>query len=201
MELFSTMTTYDFVVLGIILVLMGRGIYLGFLKQVTSLVALYLGYFAASHYSERLLPLLRDISDNPKVVFLATCVILFAATYIVVMLLGKVLGHVISMTVAGWFDRLLGGVVGIAKALILVVLMHIILGTLLAPENRMLKTCASCEALGAASDFSRSLIASEDVRKSFLQKEPAISLDAVREYMPDQMKSQPQTDDQLRPNN
>ena len=187
MEVFTGATAYDLVIIGLFVLLIGRGIWLGLLKQVTGLVALYLGYFAASQYHDRIFPVLRDISENPKVIFLASYVILFVVTYVVVMLLGKALSYVLQLTITGWFDRLLGALVGFAKAIIFAVLLHMILGTILAPENQMLRTCVTCEALNGAAGFTREFIRNEDVRKSLLQQKPAIAIDAVKEYLaPDQ---------------
>ncbi|MGB3209636.1 MAG: CvpA family protein [Desulforhopalus sp.] len=182
MEFFTGMTAYDLVIIGLFVLLVGRGIWLGLLKQVTGFIALYLGYFAASQYHDRIFPVLRDISENPKVVFLTSYVILFVITYVVVMLLGKALGYVLQMTITGWFDRTLGAVVGFAKAIILAVLLHMILGTILAPENQMLRTCTTCDALNGAAEFTRDMIRNEDVRESLLQQQPAIAIDAVKEY-------------------
>jgi membrane protein required for colicin V production len=183
MKVVGILTAYDLVVLGLFAVLIGRGLWLGMLKQVTGLLALYIAYFVASQHHDRLLPVLRDISTNPTVVFLASYVILFMATYVVVMLLGKMLGYVIQLTITSWFDKLLGGLVGFAKAVILVVLMHIVLGTILAPENEMLRSCATCKTLGGAADLTRELIRNEEVRKALMQKQPAIAIDAVKEYL------------------
>lgn len=189
MEPFSGLTTYDLVIVGLFALLIGRGIWLGLLKQVTGFVALYLGYLAASQYNDKIFPFLRDISENPKVIFLTAYVILFVATYVLVMLLGKALGYVLQLTITGWFDRLLGAVIGFGKALILAVLLHMILGTFLAPENKMLRTCATCDALNTATEFTRELIRNEDVRKSLLQQKPAIALDAVKEYFSSDKKT------------
>ena len=195
MDLITGMTAYDLVVVGLSALLIGRGIWLGFLKQITGLLALYLGYFAASQHHDRILPVLRGISENPKVVFLASYLILFVATYVVVMLIGKVLRHIIQLTIAGWFDRMLGAVVGFAKAAILVVLVHILLGTVLAPENQLLRSCLTCDALNGAADITRELIRDEDVRKALIQQKPAISLDAVKEYLtPSGGKTAPPSD-------
>jgi len=201
MGTFAGFTAYDFVVLGLFGLLIGRGIWLGFLKQVTGLLALYLGYFVASQHIDKILPLMRDISDNPQVIFITGYVVLFIVTYIVVMLLGKALGYVINMTITGWFDRLLGGLVGFAKAAIVVIFMHMILGTLLAPENQLLRSCATCEVLSGASKLTRDLIQNEEVRKSFLQHEPAIALDAVKNYLTPSQKSAepPPQDSQQKP--
>lgn len=182
MEVFTGMTAYDLVIVGLFVLLIGRGIWLGLLKQVTGFVALYLGYFAASQYHDRIFPFLRGISENPKVIFLTSYVILFVATYVLVMLLGKALGYVLQLTITSWFDRLLGAVIGFAKAIIFAVLLHMILGTILAPENQMLRNCVTCDALNGAAGFTRELIRNEEVRKSLLQQQPAIAIDAVKEY-------------------
>ncbi|WP_163337125.1 CvpA family protein [Desulfopila sp. IMCC35008] len=174
-------TTYDVVVFAIFALLIGRGLWLGFLKQITGLAALYLGYIAASQYHETLFPFLKDLSENPKVIFMASCVILFFVTYIVVMLLGKLLAYVIQITITSWFDRVLGGILGVAKGVILVLLMHMVLGTILAPENQMLRNCMSCDYLNEGTGLARELIKSEDVRKALQQQQPAIS--AVKEYL------------------
>ena len=179
----ANFTAYDLVIFALFALLVGRGIWLGFIKQVTGLLALYIGYLAASQYNDRLFPFLRGLSNNPKVVFIADYVLMFCLTYVVVMLLGKGLSYVIQFTVTGWFDRVLGAVLGFAKALILVVLLHMILGTLLAPENPMLRDCATCSTLNSAVDFTRELIRNKETRDALKQNKPAISLEAVKSFI------------------
>ena len=187
MEVFTNITAYDLVIIGLFVLLIGRGIWLGLLKQVTGFVALYFGYFVASQYHDRIFPVLREISENPKVVFLTSYVILFVITYVAVMLVGKGLGYVMEMTIASWFDRLLGALIGSAQAFILAILLHMILGTILAPENQMLRDCVTCDGLNGAAEFTRELIRDEDARESLLQQQPAIAVDAVKEYfVPDE---------------
>ncbi len=179
----SGATLYDLVVIGLFVLLIGRGLWLGLLKQVTGLLALYLAFFAAGQYHDRIFPLLRDISANPKVIFLTSYVILFLATYVAVMLLGKCLSFVLKLTITSWFDSLLGAFVGFAKAVILVILLHVILGTVLAPESQMLRTCVTCGTLNGAADLTRELIRNEELRKTLAQQKPAIAIDVVKEYL------------------
>jgi membrane protein required for colicin V production len=188
MDVAINFTAYDFVVLGVFALLIGRGIWLGFLRQVTGLIALYLGYLVASQYNDRFFPFLKNISENPKIVFLASYAILFCATYIVAMFLGKFLSSAVKVTLAGWFDRLVGAVLGFLKALILVVLMHMILGAALAPENAMLQSCQTCSTLNGAVNLSLDLIRNEEVRKSLMQQKPAISMNTVKKYFSPEKK-------------
>jgi len=185
------LSAYDFVVIGIFLLFIGSGIWRGFLKQVVPLLALYLGYFAASRYHDQLLPFLSDVSDNPKVVFLTAYVILFLATYLLAALLGLVISKVIQVTVTPWFDRLLGAVLGFAKALIVVIVVHMIIGTIVAPENKMLQTCATCPTLNDMADVARKIIKDEDIQEALRQQKPAIAIEMMQDYLlPDQMSEE-----------
>ena len=49
-------TPYDLVIIGLFLLLVGRGLWVGFLKQIIVLLSLYLGYIVASQYHDRLFP-------------------------------------------------------------------------------------------------------------------------------------------------
>ena len=174
---------YDFVVLGVFLLFIARGMWLGLLKQVVPLLALYLGYFAASRYHDELLPFLSDFSDNGKIVFIGAYVILFVVTYVVAALLGKVVAKVIQITITPWFDRILGALLGFAKALIVVVLGHMIIGAVVAPENKMLQSCVTCPTLNEFAETTRAVIKDEDVRQALRQQKPAIAIDSVKELL------------------
>ena len=128
-----------------------------------------------------MVPFLQDMSDSPRVVFLTAYVALFVITYLVATLVGLALARVIQVTITPWFDRLLGGVLGFAKAMILVVLIHILLGTIMAPENPMLRTCETCGVLNELAEFTRKIIKDENVREALRQQRPAIT-DAVRTF-------------------
>lgn len=183
METGINLTGYDFYVLGILLLFVGRGIWLGLLRQVAGLLSLYLGYFVASQYHDRLFPFLKEISESPQIIFAISFVVLFVATYVIAMLLGKALGYVIEITINKWFDKFLGGLLGVAKGALVVVILHMILGTVLAPESTIQRKCMSCGTINMATDYARDFIRDEDVRKSLKQQTPAISPEVVREFL------------------
>ncbi len=182
METGFVLTGYDFVVIGLAVLFVIRGLWLGLLKQVTGLLALFLGYLIASQYHDRLFPFLKDLSDNPKVIFISSVVILFVVTFAIVMLLGKGLSYVVEITFSKWFDKLLGTLLGVIKACLVVVLLHLVLGSVLAPENTMLRECQTCSILNEAADYARLIIRDEDVRQSLMQQTPAISTEEVMQF-------------------
>jgi len=176
------LTGYDFVVLGLFLLFVARGIWLGLLRQVTGLLSLCLAYYVASHYHDRLFPFLKDISDNPKVVFVASIALLFIATYIGGILIGKALAYVVEIALSKWFDKLLGALLGAVMASVVVVFVHMVLSSVLPPENKMIRTCQTCNELNAATDYARAFIKDEEVRKALMQQAPAITTEDLRQF-------------------
>ena len=194
------LSAYDFVIAGIVILLLARGIWLGMLRQLTPLLALYLGYLVASRYHDQLFPFLKNISENPKVIFVTAYVIIFALTYVVAFLVGKALGRVIEVTIAPWFDRILGAILGLAKALIVVVLVHMLLGTLMAPENEMLRTCQTCPAVNKMTDFTREIIKDPEIREALRHKKPAIAIEEMSSMLrQDEGQEQPVQEMQIAP--
>lgn len=183
MESGGAVTTYDIVIIAVFALLIGRGLWLGFLRQITALVALYVGYVAAGQYHDKFFPFLRELSDNPEVVFLAAYALMFIGTFIIVTLLGKLLAHAVQISIVGWFDRFLGAILGCAKAILIAVLIHMGLGAILPPESTLARNCQTCGKLDQAAEITRGLIKSEEVREALKKREPAISLDFLRNVL------------------
>lgn len=183
MDASSAFTTYDFVIFGIFIIFVVRGLWVGFVGQISAFVALYLGYFIASQYHTELFPFMEQWLSNPKVLFLTSYALIFIATYLVVMFMGKALKYVVEMTVQTSFDKFLGGILGVGKALIVITTMHLVLGAIIAPENNMLRGCASCSIVGDMSEVARKLIKDPEAREAMMAKKPAISLDKIKDYL------------------
>lgn len=176
------LTGYDLVIIAFFVLLVVRGIWVGFLKQITGLLALYLAYIAAAQYHDRIFPFLKDISTNPKVVFFAAYAILFAVVYVAVMLIGKGLAYVMKLTISGWFDKMLGGLLGAAKALLLIVIVHMILILALPPKSPMLTACRTCNALNKTTVLAMDLIKEKGMDKVFDTRKTAITAREVKDF-------------------
>ncbi|MCG8684423.1 MAG: CvpA family protein, partial [Desulfobacterales bacterium] len=85
------------------------------------------------------------------------------------------------INLAKGFDKSLGVLLGVVKAAIVIILLHMVLGSVLSSENDMLRECRTCEALNTVTDYAREIIRDEDVRKSLIQQTPAISTEDVIE--------------------
>lgn len=175
MDIGIDLTVYDLVISVIFVFFIIRGIWVGFVNQVTVIVALYLAYLVSGQYHDKIFPFLRGVSENPQVVFLLAYAIVFACTYVLTMLLGKALTGVVSLTIAGWFDKVLGAILGAIKALIIAILLHMLLTTFLAADAPLLRQCKLCPYLSEAMSLFQQVIKDEKVRQAIEQKKPAIS--------------------------
>ena len=93
-----------------------KGVSRGIIKELASLLALILGTYGAVHFSEQLQPTLQtNISINESF----SPIIAFAATFILIVLLVRILGlmldKIIKLVALGMISRFLGGFFGALK--------------------------------------------------------------------------------------
>ena len=98
------------------------GLWRGLVKEVFSLLTWVAALVVARFFSEHLAPLFEGILEGSTTRYIAA----FAILFIVTMMLGTLINYFLSklLTIAGlkFTDRLLGGVFGVARGLIIVLL-------------------------------------------------------------------------------
>ena len=116
------MTTFDILVCSILGLSLLSSLFKGFVKEVFSLLS-YLGGFllAIKYQGDFAQVLMENISSRPvaKVISFVT---IYVLTSIIISLIGKVIkGMLVSGTKLSMFDRLMGGVVGFGKGMVIVI--------------------------------------------------------------------------------
>lgn len=173
------MTTFDIIALIIFLAFLARGIWTGLIHQLTFLAALLLGFLAAGRLHSLSAHMLESFITNRQLNFLVTYVLLFVVAYLLVMLLGKGLKKVMSITFLGWFDRLLGGLFGIIKAVFIASLIFMIVNAFLSGTNNGLKNSLSYPFFIESSQTILMVVKDKKLRDQFLPKKPAILPDLL----------------------
>ena len=96
------------------------GLWRGLVKEVLSLVTWVAALLVARVYSETLSDVLVNVIESSSVRYVAA----FALIFVIVMMIGTLLNHLLSklLTITGIkvLDRLLGGVFGVARGVIIV---------------------------------------------------------------------------------
>lgn len=122
----SGMNGVDAAILIVIVLSSLFGLWRGLIKEVLSLLTWVAALLVARVYSEVLAEILNNVIDSAAVRYVTAFVVLF----VVVMMLGTLLNHLMSklLTVTGlkFADRLLGGVFGLGRgALIVLIILFI----------------------------------------------------------------------------
>lgn len=120
------MNLLDIILLTPIVFGLARGLYKGLINELASLLSLAAGVFVAYYYSESLFNFLatyiEGASSGTRILAYA---LLFVGTSVIIQLIAKTLTKISKFVALGWINRILGGIFGGLKyILILLVLVH-----------------------------------------------------------------------------
>lgn len=114
------MTAFDITFLALVALLTLRGLWRGFMLEWGGIAGMVAGYLVAMTYADVLAQWLVTESDlHPSTAKYLGFLAALLLTYILVVTLAKLLTKIVKFILLGWVNRLLGGVSGAAKALLL----------------------------------------------------------------------------------
>ncbi|WP_161630028.1 CvpA family protein [Desulfogranum mediterraneum] len=172
--MFAEFSLFDIFVVLILLFFLIRGLWIGCVRQLAAFFALVGGYWLAARYHGELAPLVDHFLDEPKLIFLVSVIALFMVAVLVFTLLGKLLHKVVQITLMGWFDRLLGGGLGVLKGLVISSLLYMFLASSLSASNSLLGRSFTVPYLQLGAAQLQRLINDPRLRDYFNPKKPAI---------------------------
>ena len=176
MDWLSGITAFDVLVLIIFLAFLARGIWIGFIRQISSLVAMIGGFALAGYFDNEFYRLVLPYINNTHTAFLITYIVLFIAFFFLIKLAGLGLKKVMDVSLTVWFDRTVGGLLGVIKGFFFISLLFIVVGSFLSGSNNYLKKSISYPFLSNSSKVILTFIQDHDIRTYFIPKEPAIQL-------------------------
>ena len=174
MDWLSGITAFDVLVLIIFLAFLARGIWIGFIRQISSLVAMIGGFALAGYFDNEFYRLVLPYINNTHTAFLITYIVLFIAFFFLIKLTGLGLKKVMDVSLTVWFDRTVGGLLGVIKGIFFISLLFIVVGSFLSGSNNYLKKSTSYPFLSNSSKVILTFIQDHDIRTYFIPKEPAI---------------------------
>lgn len=169
------MTTLDAGVIILTLIFLIRGIWVGLVRQLASIAALLVGFVAAGQYYRQLSEMVLPFVNSPKISFIITYALIFFLVYVMIVALGVGLKKVMTLTLLGWFDRFMGGILGLTKAVLVATLFFMALSGFLDNTNPLFKESFFSPYLTSSSRFFLNFAKDKDLQTYFLHKEPAIS--------------------------
>jgi membrane protein required for colicin V production len=133
------MNLLDYILLAIAGYCLVRGVFRGLIKELTSIIGVMGGFYAAYSYYRHAAHYLSRWVTNPVYLNILSFFILFAAVFLVVSFVGVVLKYLMNITFLGWTDRICGAFFGVAKALLMAVVLVLVLTTFLPANATSLK--------------------------------------------------------------
>jgi membrane protein required for colicin V production len=168
------MSSIDSAIILIISLLTARGVWTGFVRQLSFIIALLLAFIVAGRFYLSFSGFLGGFITTPQLAFLLTYLILFGLVYLAVIFSGNGLKKFMKVSMLGGFDRFMGGMFGMGKGMFILILMFMVLAGLMSNSATFLRKSYFYPFLNGGSLVVMSFINDPALRSSFKPKEPAI---------------------------
>lgn len=139
----------------------------GTINEIFSLLALGTGIFLARRYYHQIAQVLGK-RGSPIAAAIAF-ILLFLVVYIIIILFGKLLRHLIKTVKLGWLDHLGGAILGLIKGCLLVCFLVTILILILPSDSPLIQTSQLAPLLYQTSSLLLKLVP-PSVKQKFRQK-------------------------------
>jgi membrane protein required for colicin V production len=158
------MSMLDLIVLLVLILAVVRGLMRGMVDTLFSLAAWILAFLLGKWGALMVAPLLPIAIENPAIRYFAGFAVVFLVVLIGVLLLGHALASLVKAAGLGGTDKLLGGVLGLAKGLVILVGLTLAAGLTSLPRTDFWKQAALSGSLQTMAQFALPLL-SADVAK------------------------------------
>lgn len=160
----NDITSFDCLIALILLLFLIRGLWIGFVRQLAATFALAGSYWLAARYIGLVMPHVKEVVDQPGLVFLVSFAALFIISASVFILIGSFLHNRLEVSVLGWLNRCAGSLLGLIQGAAVAVLLHMILSSVLPPSHHLFQNSLTVPWLGKGAESIRQLIQDAKVR-------------------------------------
>jgi len=125
------MNPFDMVIIVVAGYCIIRGIFRGLIREVSSIIGLAAGFYVAYSYHDAVAPFFSKWITEPAYLKMTSFILLFCSVFLVIALAGILIRFLIKLVLLGVVDRVLGGIFGALKAVLIVSFAYILLITFL----------------------------------------------------------------------
>ena len=133
------MSPFDILIAVVIGFCLIRGIFRGLVKELSSIVGVMAGFYAAytyyPYFAKILVKFLAFSAYSDVVSFL----LIFCIIFFIISILGVIIKYLLSISYMGWVDRICGAVFGLTKGLLICFIFFIAFTTFLPKNNTIMK--------------------------------------------------------------
>lgn len=159
------MTLFDYAVLVIAGLSILFGVWRGLVREVLSLAAWVVAFFAANFLAPQVAGVLPKGMASEEIKLLIGFVCVFLAALVVMTLLAIVVSKLVKVAGLGAWDRGLGAVFGLARGLLVVLVLVLLAGLTSLPRQPVWKSALLSEPLVALAGHAKALMPADFARR------------------------------------
>lgn len=146
------MNLFDILIIIILLYCLVRGIFRGLLKEMSSLIGVLVGFYAAYTYYNELGKYLKKWITDPNYINTLSFLLIFICVFLIISILGIIIKYILKIVFLGWVDRVFGAVFGISKGILIGSVLLIVFSAFLSGNSNIIKTSKTAPYLSAISN-------------------------------------------------
>jgi membrane protein required for colicin V production len=144
------MTWLDYAILAGFFVSIAWGAWRGLVREVISVAAWVLAFLGANYFGSPLSEVMPASISSPELRILIAFVVVFVVILAVLTLLGQFLRKLVKVAGLGELDHVLGGMFGVARALVILLAFAIVAGLTALPRQPMWRDSVCGPPMGRA---------------------------------------------------
>jgi membrane protein required for colicin V production len=145
-----------------------RGIFRGLIKEVSSIVGVLGGFYAAYTYYPRLAKIMSSWISNPGYLNILSFMIIFCVVLIIISILGIIIKYLLNIAFLGWVDRICGAGFSLLKGVLIVSVVLLILTAFLPQGAALVKQSLLAPHVVLVSE-KMSKVVSKDMKHAFTE--------------------------------
>ncbi len=162
------MNPFDMLIIVILCFCIIRGFFRGFIKELSSIVGVIGGAYAAYAYYPQVAKLLSKLISNQAILNMISFLVIFSVVLLIINYIGYFITILLKIVFLGWFNRTCGIGFGAIKGFLIVLTLFVTLTAFLPRNTSFLKqSVLSPYILTVTEELSR--LASKDIQKKFIK--------------------------------
>ena len=163
------MNLFDMVCIIILGYCLVRGIFRGLIKELSSIVGVFGGFYAAYTYYMKVGKLFSSWISNTSYLNILSFLIIFCGVFIIISIIGVIIKYLLNIAFLGWVDHICGTGFGTIKGILIVSMLLMILTAFL-PKNTPLIKNSLLSPIIASVSGKMSKVVSKDMKREFVAK-------------------------------
>ena len=163
------MNPFDILIIVILGYSLVRGLFRGLVKEVSSIIGVLGGFYAAYTYYKNLGGLLAGVIHDVSYLNILSFLLIFCGVLILVSALGVIIKYLLNIAFLGWVDRIGGVIFGLAKGLLIVSVLFISLTAFLPKGTAFIKNSKLAPHVSWLSE-NMAKVVSKEMKQDFTSK-------------------------------